>query len=1046
MGKKHYLFAAAAPLAFASLALTPTYAAEIKKRTPKVGTIPKIEGTIPVGIDGNGRIRTVATPPEDEQNSRESRDDEPEEEAKPTSGAKIRSRIPVIKTDVPVEIPGGTRIRSREPVATDDEAVSVDSAEATPSDQRTRGRTPHIDIPSIPVEIENGPRVRSRAPVSTDDAETESATPRTRGRTPHIDASTPAEIEDTPRIRIKLPKQIEVQEEEAPHTRTRATKPDEDMESQSDTPTARSRDAYRDKRGVEPAQETRPATSPDTRITRRKDLTVSPLKSDETPRNFAGKVKPGAVVLKPGTYQQIITDLRAIKTFTLPALEANPTITLGGTSFDFNPMLDNPKSLPNIAKNLKAMPELVEVLPAKMSAVQISQGLVVRSELTYRLKLGACNQVWKQEKLKSAGISCFSYKAIAAQEADFSKPGSAEYVANVDLRAKALAQAKASSKAMTDDIATSVQEFRAQLADPSARAELNASYGEAEVLRLEALDDTKLAGELVNVHDATIEDVAFLPIFQPLSDMGAAFETYKKMRNAAEAKKLAAADAQVAGAKEAKSYPIGEFNYLAGFTLGNKYEWRQRVSTTISWCLVGCKKTYFAEVWAGFGYGFGLRFPMKFSGNYRFDPANGGKAYLDAKLVTFDGNTDDYRSTGLQESKLFGGQEFVAEVGANAGVHAVLPLIGGIGPISFDPAIKLTDYLPGKFAGGNLTPPMPNGEPEEEPFVLDQVDLLGERANLGIVAAKVHPSVLLGLESEGMSLVVSGQGMKTFTLTGGEQKGISLPIDSAQVSNFSVSDPRYNVGFTLTPGLTARVSLNLGVWNTHVDWPVYFPSAKIKIPEGGIDFKCHEGTICTRSFTLSPDGKVSQFKADVKKWALDFDAYWLPKCLDEICKNSAKLKRYDVVEQALAQDGVPSASIYKAPVSNWFDEAGQSAQKYLDQSVVRKADKAAEISAASSIKTNAMYAIQCPDALCKDNVAALAAQMGPRAREIIVAEPYQDMANVDPKVKKEFTPKFTAEIDAAKLRGEIAKNKKLKDQLDKAGVKAPIKPKGGASK
>lgn len=981
--------------------------------------------------------------------------------------------IPKIRTpSKPVEVEKLPRIPAQLPDS-EGSSVKVESAEASPdAPKRIRVAVPQAEAG----DIKSIPRVRRKmpTPIEAEPSAAEPAAPRrVRVASPPVDTSTPAESTDTPRIRTRVPVAVEetaTTEPDAPRKRTRidATQIDTGTPAEIDnTPYSRRRMAVPVETPSTPATEEQSSgrkrgragsdtAAVDPEKTQRNPPKTARIDHDngsQISRSFVGTIKPGAVILKPGSYDKILSNLPVTRTLNLNALAANPIVTLGNTKFDFSPMLNNPKSLQNVGKRLMAFPNLVEVLPATAAASQIKQGVIVRSELSYRMKSGACSSAANRSLLANAGISCFTYKSLPAREADFSNPNAIEFVENASDRSAALANARAQSQANEADIAQNVANFRVILSDPAQRAQVEETIGAAETSRLEMLDDAALAGELVNFHEATIEEVAFIPIWGVELPSNAWFEQWQKSKVEEQLKKLAAADAQLAVATKATSYPIGDFNFLAGFTLGSKHEWRQGVSTTIKWCVFGCKKTYFAEAWAGFHYGFGLRFPMHFSGTYNFDPAGKGSASLTSTLTMIDGNSADYRSTGLPEDKVFSGQELVAEFGVNAGIHANLPLIGGIGPFQFDPTIKLTDLLPAPFVGGNMTPPMPassgmGGDPPEAKFVLDQVDLLGERANLGIVSAKIHPAIYIGVKSEGMSLIVSGtnptDAFKAVPLLGGIET-TTLPIGSGQISSFSVGAPKYNISFTLTPGLTARLSLNLAVWGTSVDWDVRFPAAQISVPSGGIDFACHEGTICTRSFTLGPDGQVSLFRRDLKAWGLDFDKYWLPKCLDEICTTSVKLKRYDFLEAAYAQeaalkDSWVSADLYKNPMQSELGGADVLAEKYVEDSKNRKVQKASDTSAAMSKIALAYYIPQCKDSLCADNIAALAAQMGPRAQQLMTAGISRDPETLNKMVNKEFSPKFVAEIDASKMRIEMKKAKSMQDQLGKMGGKQPTVP------
>lgn len=126
------------------------------------------------------------------------------------------------------------------------------------------------------------------------------------------------------------------------------------------------------------------------------------------------------------------------------------------------------------------------------------------------------------------------------------------------------------------------------LNDPAQRAQMTATIGAGELARLEQLDDTALAGEIVNQQEVEIEEIGFIPVWQAIPPDGSLLDAAKATLNA-RALRIATADAQLAGATEAKSYQIGDHLFLTGFTLGSKAEWRKGISTTIRWCLIGCR-------------------------------------------------------------------------------------------------------------------------------------------------------------------------------------------------------------------------------------------------------------------------------------------------------------------------------------------------------------------------------------------------------------------------------------------------------------------------
>jgi hypothetical protein len=82
-------------------------------------------------------------------------------------------------------------------------------------------------------------------------------------------------------------------------------------------------------------------------------------------------------------------------------------------------------------------------------------------------------------------------------------------------------------------------------------------------------------------------------------------------------------------------------------------------------------------------------------------------------------------------------------------------------------------------------------------------------------------------------------------------QSVSLGDASAQngdYSHFSVGNPVYNLGFTLTPGLAPTVWVDVAVWSDSWTFDVWFPQMAIDLPPGGMNFSCHAGTTCVMDF------------------------------------------------------------------------------------------------------------------------------------------------------------------------------------------------------
>ncbi len=300
------------------------------------------------------------------------------------------------------------------------------------------------------------------------------------------------------------------------------------------------------------------------------------------------------------------------------------------------------------------------------------------------------------------------------------------------------------------------------------------------------------------------------------------------------------------------SHPLDEANFLTGFTLGKKYEWKQRVEVTIDWFFDST--TYYVEAYAGFEYGFGLRFPIHTSGIYNFTRQK-GKATANVKFdfAAFDGDVGAYQSTGLPNDQLFKGQEIVAELGAFAGLRYDLPLVGSGGiPVQYKE--DFTQYLPDQYKGGNFTPPSPGHPNAPVSKFFENIDLLGGSANFGVLGAQVFPGFQVTLHSDDLHFtLVDGlnKGAQPVQIVSGVSTPIAVDANTSQ-SVVTIKDPVYKLGFNITPGLDARVFVDVGIWGDHWDWPLWFPQIAVDLPPGGKVFACHENTNCSKTYTLTP--------------------------------------------------------------------------------------------------------------------------------------------------------------------------------------------------
>ncbi len=943
-----------------------------RRRAPVITTPAETDSMIP----DNGQIRrvppVVATPPS----------------PPPTGPVRPRRTPPVITTPTPTPAdPPTGEVRRRPPV------ITTPSSDGTAEIRRrppvitntppgeVRRRPPVVTASDEPTSDEPG-EVRRRPPVIT--TPTSEGTAEIRRRPPVITNTPPGDVRRRPPVVTASDEAVADDTEQAPV----AAPPDR-----------------------RPQSPVRP----------RPGSFVNTLATEIIPP-ADGQTQPlaGSVTLRRGGFGDLIQTLPVAREISGAQLRANPMIRVGKSQLDFRKMLDNPMALINVADRLGRISDLVDVRPGKLTAFEVGKGVVVRDFLSYSYKAGACSTETNRARIAATGISCFTRSTPAEIDSSYARAGSLRYVRDPIKRAQALAQAKAERNQVGQDIDQQVAEFRARLADPALRAELVSAVGDAEVARLEALDDTSLAGELINNSDNLIEQVFYVPTNAPPQEPATpATPPAPKVEDVS------------------ASYPLGTHVYLAGFTLGRDFEWSQGVQTTIKWCLVGCKKTYYAKVSAGFGYQFGLRFPIQLSGTYDYALKGGVQSgTVTTQIATIDGSAADYAATKLPSNLVYGGKELVAGFSAHAGVAAKLPIVGQLGPID----VPLLDYdlttlLPGDFANGQFKPPQPGVPGPSAPFILEQLDLLGGRGNFGVLGAQVFPAVDIRMDSTLLSLTLTDRlaANKTTTLSAGATT-VPLALKNG-AAEFVIGNPQYGIQFTLTPGLNARLFIDLAVWGAKVDWPVWFPQLAVTVPSDGLKFECHEGTVCSQEFRFTPNGAQSIFLGRVEQWGLDFEKLYLPKCIDETCRFGVRLAQNKVIFEGKKKDSDNpdgDANVLYQAMTPFFIEATKRAKAYIADAQARKSQ---DVSNAMGMLAQAIWTKQCKDSLCFDNITALTAQMGPRAAQIAQTNPGLGTLKINQQVNKEFGPKFQQEVDDSALRQSMAEAQLIARQTK--GVKQP---------
>jgi len=602
---------------------------------------------------------------------------------------------------------------------------------------------------------------------------------------------------------------------------------------------------------------------------------------------------PNSVILRGEDHATTMQRLRVVRQYKIEDIRSRPQITLGDHPLDFTPMLNNPKALFNIAQRLRAMPNNVEVKEDTSEISEVDQGLVIHHVLSYRILPGKCADSGAQAQLAQAGVACFTKESASQRLAEFATPGHARYVADPVKRQAAIASYQQNSALADAEANQHIADLRKSFADPKQRATLTVQLGAAEVARISNLNDDQLKAEIINSSVQHVEQTAFVAkldssqyahpttvlritpsaqemaagkqlLHTVINEGGAANAQFPKMLVIEPAANFHEQPASPKSTTDQTTdVDLGSYIYLTGFTFSHDYEWSIEVDTTINWCLIGCSSTYSVRVFAGFNYGFGLRFPIQTQLKYHnvVHPNQTADASFTADFepVKYTSDADSiaqFKLTGLEQDQIFDGKELVAQVGADAGFNFNLPIVGSTLPVigskgmKFSLGLDFTDILPSPYNGGHFSPPAPGAHGYDNIYKFDQIDFLGGLLDFGVVRAKIFPALNINLHSNKLQFTLNDEVWnKQFNVSSTGQT-VSLGTDKSKKfdSHFSFGNPVYNLGFTLTPGIDAQLAVDLAVWSQTWDWIVWFPQIAVDLPPGGIDFGCHAGTTCVRDF------------------------------------------------------------------------------------------------------------------------------------------------------------------------------------------------------
>jgi len=541
--------------------------------------------------------------------------------------------------------------------------------------------------------------------------------------------------------------------------------------------------------------------------------------------------------LSRGTYADLARHARILRQYRNEDLVSHPRVRLGATTVDFKPLLADPMSLPMIAERLKKLAHRVEVVDVITEASEIDEGLVVHQALNYHIRPDQCFDAAAREELAKVGAGCITRLPADGGVGAFATPGNPRYIADPARRERAIWTYSQQRKQMQAEIEGHVHQLRSAFADTAQRTALSNKYGAQEVTRLASLSDERLAEELINIGQVSVDQILFVPkISAPQFGAPGVAGTYV----------VRIPPGQV------ETTHLGPYMYLTGFTLESGWWWKTSYTRTIHW-FWGSDSTFSVGAYANLGYGLGLRFPIEASLDYRLAKGFGTPptASVTTSFQPVDGTAQQYRDAGLADEKVFDGKEFVAQLNADAGLTYELPIFGSHTVPVAGFKLDLTEKLQAPFANGQFTPPASGSNVSTE-YIFDQADMLLGLADFGFVGAHVFPAVRVGLEAGSLKLALDDQvtNRTTQIFVSGQQTDVGVAQGDIPASHLVLRDPVYTVYFQLTPGLDPEIFVDVWLWEDHWGWPVYFPQLSINLPPDGIDFACHSDTTCSRTIDV----------------------------------------------------------------------------------------------------------------------------------------------------------------------------------------------------
>ena len=270
-----------------------------------------------------------------------------------------------------------------------------------------------------------------------------------------------------------------------------------------------------------------------------------------------------SVTLNSTSYTTLLQGLKIKRQIPFASIKSNRVVQIGDMRLNMTPLLENPKSLPNVAQKLRSIPALVQAVADDTQIHEVEQGLLIHHVMSYQIKHGVCNDTAQRVQLVQTGVHCATQLNDISRAFAFANKGDAHYVADPIKREQKLALAKQQSESARATIDQYAADFRVTLKDPAQRAKIDAEIGPATAAKLDALNDDQLKTELINTGETKIEQTMFVPKTEALN--ATLFKKFNLIEPAPHHLPKINQDVVI-------SHDLPPFVFLTGFTLGRDYE------------------------------------------------------------------------------------------------------------------------------------------------------------------------------------------------------------------------------------------------------------------------------------------------------------------------------------------------------------------------------------------------------------------------------------------------------------------------------------------